>query len=418
MKVAIIGFGDRGQLYANLFNTFGATVVAVCDKDKNKISLAQSIYKLENKNCYIDENEFFNKGKVADLLVISTLDQHHYDHALKAIDIGYDILLEKPITTTIQKCSEIEKRATVKGVKVFLCYVLRYAPFFIKIKELLDSKILGNLATVNLSECVGYWHQAHSFVRGNWRNSVEATPMIVAKCCHDLDLLYWLCDSEPIAISSMGSLSFFKKENAPKDSADFCCDCKIAKECPYENLKFYANPDRTWWIRKTGYYKGENGDEKALKELFKDKSIPYSRCVFKCDNDVVDHQITNIMFEGGITAHLTMTAFSKDCFRKIHLHCTYGEIYGDLEESVLYVNVFGKESKKIDISLDKSLEGHGGGDPLMIKSIVNAYENGQTIDKNGIKGAMISHYLAFLAEESRLSNGKVLELKKYFEKIK
>ena len=415
MKVAILGFGDRGQLYANLFKSFGATIVAVCDKDNNKLALAKESCKIEDIDCYADDNAFFDKGKLADLLVISTLDQHHYKHAIKAIDLGYDILLEKPITTTIKKCCEIEKRATKKGVKVFLCYVLRYAPFFIKIKELLDSKILGNLTTVNLSECVGYWHQAHSFVRGNWRNSAESTPMIVAKCCHDLDMLYWLCDSQPVSISSMGNLNFFKKENAPADSADFCCDCKIASECPYENLKFYANPGKTWWISKTGYYQGENGDVNALKELFKDKSIPYSRCVFKCDNDVVDHQVTNILFDGGVTAHLTMTAFSKDCFRKIHLHCTYGEIFGDLEEGVLHVNIFGKESKKIDVSLDESLAGHGGGDPLMIKNIVEVYENGLNLDKNGIKGAMISHYLAFLAEKSRLNNGKTLKLKKYLK---
>ena len=408
MKIAVIGYGDRGFGYAHYFNENGATIAAICDVNENKLNLAAQKYNLSKEQIFLKEEDFWSAGKLADLLIVSTLDQLHYGHVMKAIELGYDILLEKPIASTLKECQEIEKAAKAHGTKIYLCYVLRYTPFFMKVKELIDSGIIGQVASINLTEGVAYWHQAHSYVRGNWRNSDESSPMIIAKCSHDMDVLYWLVDAEPVAISSMGSLMLFKAENAPEGSAAYCCDCSIAETCPYNNYKFYSeNPN---WLLKLGYCNGCSDKEVIRKEL-SNKSNPYSRCVFHCDNNVVDHQVSNIEFENGVTAHLTMTAFTAEESRKIRVHGTYGEIYGSFIENKVYCEIFGKEKLVYDIEQIKS-GNHGGGDVMMIKNIIKAYNENREIDKNGIEGAMCSHYLGFSAEESRKMGGEKISLKK------
>ncbi len=410
MKVAIIGFGDRGQLYSTLFRNENTEIVAIIDLDKSKLGVAINKHGIPADRCFSTEEEFWAKGKIADLLVISVLDQFHFEIAMKAINLGYDILLEKPISTTLDYCRQIECAVKEKGVKLFLCYVLRYAPFYIKLKELIDSGKYGQLVSINATEGVGYWHQAHSFVRGNWRKAEESTPMIVAKCSHDMDVLYWLAGANPVAVSSMGSLSYFKKENAPDGSAKHCCDCLVTDKCPYYNFKFYS--ELPWWIEKVGYFNGDVNDKEAIKKCLADKSNPYSRCVFHCDNDVVDHQVTNIEFDNGVTAHLTMTAFTKECYRKIHLHFTLGDIYGDMNENILHCNLFSGEINNIDIGKLGAIDGHGGGDAFMVKDIVRAYNENSQVKSNNVDDAMASHYLAFYAEESRINGGKVI----YFNK--
>lgn len=407
MKVAILGYGDRGMLYGDLFVQNGVEISAVCDLNSLKLEKAVKKLGLPKNKCFSNEQAFWRQGRIADLLVISTLDQHHYAQAIKAIEAGYDILLEKPIATTLQECKNIARFAKKKGTKIYLCYVLRYAPFFMKMKEILDSGRLGKLISINQTEGVAYWHQAHSFVRGNWRNSKESSPIIIAKCCHDFDILRWLADAEPKAVSSMGSLSFFKQENAPKEAAKYCCDCPLDENCVYNNFKWYK--EYPGWIAKTGYYNGNLEDLEDLKKCLADKNNPYSRCVFYCDNDVVDHQVTNIEFKNEVTAHLTMTAFTRWSYRKTHVHCTYGDMYGSMEDNQITVNVFGKETEIIDLEEMGGVAGHGGGDSFMIKQIVDAYQQGTLIEKNGLSEAMCSHYLGFAAEKSRLQGGKKIQ---------
>ena len=407
MKIAVIGFGDRGRGYSYHFNGVGATIQAVCDVDDNKLKMAADRYNLSEEQLFSNEEDFWAAGKIADLLVVSTMDQLHYGHVMKGIELGYDILLEKPIAPTLKECQEIEKAAKAHGTKIYLCYVLRYTPFFMKVKELIDSGIIGKVASINLTEGVAYWHQAHSFVRGNWRNSDESSPMIIAKSSHDMDILYWLVGAEPIAVSSMGSLMFFNEENAPEGAARYCCDCSISETCPYNNYKFYSkNPG---WLTKLGYCNGSSSEE-AIKEALNDKTNPYSRCVFYCDNNVVDHQVSNIEFENGVTAHLTMTAFTAHESRSIRVHGTYGELSGNFVDNKVYCKLYGKEETVHDVDLVGG--GHGGGDILMIENIVKAFNENREVDKNGIEGAMCSHYLGFAAEESRKNGGEKIFVKK------
>ena len=409
LKFAVIGFGARGQLYAKLFEKHKETeLVAVCDPNADRFICAKQDFHLTDSQCYSDEKDFFSSGKIADLLIISSLDQNHYAHAIKAIELGYDILLEKPIATTIAECKNIYRKAVEKGIQVYICYVLRFAPFFYHTKILLDSGKFGKIANINLTENVGYWHQAHSFVRGNWRNSKESTPMIIAKCCHDLDILCWLMNDKALSVSSIGNNMFFNSDNAPEDCAKYCFECKYNHSCPYECSHFYKK--YPWWLAQVGIYLGDWEDKDSIEKCLTDKNNPYSRCVFHCDNDVVDHQVLNISYTSGATATLTMTAFSNDTDRELHIHCTCGEIYGKMSENKLTYHIFGKEHDIINFDTKTDVEGHGGGDGVMIDNIVEVYSKNTKHLRNSIEGALQSHILGFAAEKSRQQKGKKISI--------
>lgn len=400
-NIAIIGLGSRGALYADIIreNNNDMNISAICDNNIEKIKLARSKYQLDDNLIFDNEDEFFNE-KRGDILVVSTQDKDHFRHVMKALDLGYDILLEKPISPSLDECIQIEKRANELGRRIAVCHVLRFTPFYQKIKEIIDSNILGDIITISQTENVGYFHQAHSFVRGQWNKKETSAPMILAKCCHDLDMIYWLIGKKCQKVSSFGSLSYFKEENAPEGSANYCYKCKI-KDCPYNAVTYYNNfPD---WAFKSNYYQ----EGKSITELWSDETNPFARCVFKCDNDVVDHQVVNLLFEDNRTAQLTMTAFSKDIHRNIKIHGTKGELEGDMEKLEIYVNVFGKESTFIDVSkLADDFSVHGGGDRVMLKEFVRE----STKNLTSISNSVHSHKMAFAAEESRLNEGKVIEI--------
>jgi len=408
MKVAVIGYGSRGTIYADLFAET-VEIAAVCDTRSECLAFAAKKYNLKNNQLYTSANAFFAKGRLADLCIIATPDKCHKEHALAALNLGYDLQLEKPIATSLVDCIEIYELAKKLGRKVFICHVLRYAPFFQQIKSELLTGAYGRISTINMTENVAYWHYAHSYVRGNWRNSNTSSPMIIAKCCHDLDILVWLIGRSCDGVSSMGFLNYFTKENAPEGSADRCVDCIVKNDCPYDAEKFYLDRMKqgiTDW--PTNVLATEPTVEKIDNAI---KTGPYGRCVYKCDNNVVDHQVVNMNFNGGITAHLTMTAFSRWQFRNIHVHGEKGDIYGNTMDNVLTCNIYGKSEKKIDISqFDEKGFSHGGGDRRMIIDIINHY-NGQLSEGiTSIENSMLSHKIGFAAEQSRLSKGKLIEL--------
>lgn len=263
---------------------------------------------------------------------------------------------------------------------------------------------------MSLNEYVSYWHQAHSFVRGKWAVAENSNPMIIAKCCHDLDIISWLTASECKAVSSMGSLSHYKKENAPANSGERCLDCPCKDSCAYDAERFYikerAEKGNLDW--PVNVLCTEPTVEKLYEAL---RTGPYGRCVYKCGNNVVDHQIVNMEFAGGVTAHLTMTAFSKECYRSIHVNCEKGEIYGNMIENKLYCNVYGKSSKIIDIeNISDSTAGHGGGDDMLVTDIIYAYSGKPSFGLTSIENSMQSHKIGFAAEKSRLCGGEKINL--------
>lgn len=412
-SVAIVGLGGRGldtyAKYAKL-HPERMKIVAVADILPEKVEAARKMYDVPKAGCFASADELLAAGKLADVIIIATQDREHKEYTLRALDLGYDILLEKPVSVFASDCIEIRDAAQKAGRLVTVCHVLRYTPFFRKIKEEIRSGVIGKPMTVSALENVGYWHQAHSFVRGNWRNDQIESPMILQKCCHDFDILAWLLDKRCLSVSSVGALSYFTPENAPEGSAARCTDCKV-KDCPYDAAKIYFDSE-------IGYNRGNrewpcnilvaDPTEKTLAEAV--RTGPYGRCVFACDNNVVDHQIVNMQFEDGVTASLTMTGFTAYNTRQLKVMGTRGEIVADQGKNLVTVTPFGKESTVYDIAaLAEDLSGHGGGDNRMLTEMFEALDCGGDVSSS-IAGSIASHLAALAAEQSRLHGGAAIDI--------
>lgn len=410
MKFAIMGLGGRGDVYSHFIKEYGHDIVAVCDPSADRRKYATDKYGVEAENLYADENEFFAKGKLADALVISTLDPLHYRQTIKALDLGYDILLEKPIAMTLRECEEIRDKAIALNRKVVICHVARYSPFFCTIKKLLKEGAIGDIVSINMCEEIGYYHFAHSYVRGPWRNTDISTPLILAKNCHDIDMICWLIGEKCISVSSVGGLKHFREENAPKGSTSHCFTCPHKDTCKYSCFYIYNNAE---YEKIAGL--ARHGRLGATKEQI-DKSLSdpnnlYARCVYRCDNNVCDHQTVNMIFDKQITAQFLSVAFSNDMPRLIKIYGTEGMLYrtesGDIEVEKL-------NGKKQFIKIEYPTGGyahHAGGDVGIVKQFVDYVEKGVSAENiTDIATSVMGHKIAFLAEESRLENGKTYYL--------
>lgn len=414
MNVAILGLGSRGELYADIIyqREKDCKIVAVCDLKAEKCRYAVEKYGVAKDEVFQDENEFFNAGKLADVLVVSTMDSDHYRHTISALRLGYDILLEKPISPKEEECREIIQTATELGRKIAVCHVLRYTPFYGEIKKRIQQGEIGNIMTISATENVGWWHQAHSFVRGNWRNSAESSPMILQKCCHDMDIIRWLVDAHCVSVSSFGALSHFKKENQPKGATARCVDCPHQDACLYSAKKYYIEHWKEIGMPQKWPFDVITTDRPYSEEsLWKAiETSPWGRCVYDCDNNVVDHQICNMKFENGVIAQLNMVAFSEKNDRRIHIWGTQGEIIGDMDENWIEIIRFSKGVERIDLSkMDFDTFGHGGGDIVMVHDFLKACESDGTV-LSSATASLESHLMSFGAEKSRLRNGEIVEI--------
>lgn len=414
--VAVIGGGSRGlDSYAKfmvLSKKF--KIVSVCDIRQVRLDFAQSEYGVKPEDCYLDENEFF-KVKRADCLIIATPDADHVRHCIKALEVGYDILLEKPITADKEEALKLLETQKKYGHKVVVCHVLRYAPAYVKVGNMIEEGAIGDLMDIHAIEQVSFWHIAHSYVRGNWRDSRTTSPMILAKCCHDMDLLQYYAKSKAKTVSSMGSLSFFNRAHQPKDASDRCETCKYIDTCPYSAKYVYVkrwentNKPATMWPQNVVCTDYPLTEEKITKAY---ESGPYGRCVFACDNNVVDHQETNILFENGVTANLCMTGFTGSNGRIYKFHGTYGEIDLDEEAGHIVVKKYANETKVIRFDeLPDVSGGHGGGDAALVEAFYKALISDNELATT-LEGSIESHLMSFAAEESRLKDGEVIHLHK------
>ena len=400
-KLAIVGYGQRGNVYANyaLENPNEFIVTAITDNDESRRELAKSKH---NSPVFSDYKDFLRAGIDADIVAIATQDKDHREHAIACMEHGYDLLLEKPIATSLEDCEAIYAMAIKLGRKVIVCHVLRYTPFYSKVKEIVDAGLLGDIVTMNTTECVGYWHQAHSFVRGPWHNAEESSPMILAKCSHDMDIIRYLIGKRCLRVSSFGSLTHFTKENAPEDSADYCSDCKYT-DCVYKSQTIY---ERERPMR--GYYTTNISDDGD----WRDKLIhsPYDKCVYKCNNDVVDHQVCIFEFEDGVTVSHTMNAFSKEVYRDIKIHGTKAELVGNMEALYLELRPFGGEIVRYDFSDANTSGTHGGGDVSMMHSLYLERNGKSAPGITYIDVSIDSHRMSFGAEKSRISGGMTIKI--------
>lgn len=417
LKFAILGFGSRGRMFAELIKKDpGAELMAVADIAESARNEAITRYGVPMDSCFSSAEEFLQRQKMCDALFVCTQDANHYATVIKALELGYDICLEKPAAVTLEDCISIRDTANRLGRKVMLTHVLRYAPFYQCIKNLVVNKEIGEVVTINQIENVAYWHFALSYVRGPWRNMSESSPTIIAKCCHDLDIIRWILDKRCTSISSYGGLFYYNTEHAPKGSAEYCVDCtkEVREKCLYNAYKIYPERVKYSVVGGTASLKGRD-----IYSILDNKESEISKCVFHSENTAVDHQVVNMIFENGATAHLTMTAFSDRCYRFIKVHGTEGEVYGDVDEGILYLTRYGQKMQKIDVALEKTLnsgeisldDGHGGGDYYLYHDFVNYITaNSPSKTRTTIDDSIESHIMGFKAEESRLKNGEPMLL--------
>lgn len=412
---AFIGMGGRGTKYSKIQFKYPdeMEIVAIADTRRCRLDAANEYLHLPEERLFDGADALLAQPKLADVLVIATQDAQHREHALKALEKGYDILLEKPIACTIEDCHEISEAAKKYGRRVIICHVLRYTPFYREIKRLIDEGAIGKVESIQATEQVGYYHYAHSFVRGNWHKMETSSPMILAKSCHDMDILLWLTGKKCLKVSSFGSLDYFKAENCPPCAPERCMDgCEL--DCPFHAEKFYLSRIPEWPANILNPKPTEENIREALR------TTDYGKCVFKMDNDVVDHQVVNMLLEGGATVSFTMCGFTELQKRNIFIMGTEGEIIGDMKDRKIKVTRFNKPPVEIDLNaICSDFTGHGGGDSGMIYDVIRLFR-GDDFDTSAITSierSVESHYVAFAAEHSRIHEGEAVDMDQFIKKL-
>lgn len=405
-RLAIIGYGGRGGIYGDYALKYPDKfqLVAICDIDEKRLKRAES----NGVKAYKDYRDLLNAGYDLDLVAVCTQDAQHKEHAIYAMQKGYDLLLEKPVAANLQDCLDVYDCAQKYGRKVFVCHVLRYSRFYSTIKDIIDKGLLGDIVNIHALEGVGFYHIAHSYVRGPWRKTQESSPMILAKCCHDMDIIRYLMGEKCVSVNSYGDRNFFRSENAPEGATRYCTDCPHKHTCIWNAQKIYTTDESRW---AAGYFvKGGMTDEEILRDL---KYSQYDKCVFLNDNDVVDHQSTLMLFEKGKTAVHTMTGFSKRVYRNIKVFGTKAELYGNMEDNVIEIRPFNGEIQRIDVDVSAAnVGGHNGSDFFMMEQLYKTLNGEQGKGITYLDVSMESHYMSFAAEESRLNGGKTVVIDK------
>ena len=416
-KVILVGAGSRGKCYTDIMKDNFSDyyeVVAVAEPIKERREYVQSKHAIPSSMCFHSWEELLAMPKFADIVVICTMDRDHESPALAAIEAGYNLMLEKPAGATPESCRAIQRAAEKKGVFVLICHVLRFTAFYMGLKNLIDSGRIGRVMNIQAVECVGNIHQSHSFVRGNWRNSDESTPMILQKTCHDFDIISWLLDKKCKKVQSFGSLAYFTRENAPEGSPEYCIEgCPHADTCYYNAVKIYLDENTTWWFKRATTKKIDPTFEERKAVL---STTDYGRCVYKCPNNVVDRQIVNLEYEDGTLVSFTMSAFNKGG-RTIRIMGTKGEISGNAGDN--FVELYSFDTQKTErINLesgvvgDSILSGHGGGDIGIVRALMDLIEGVPNQSICEISESCDNHMIAFAAEESRLC-GSVIDLDEF-----
>lgn len=452
IRILLLGAGNRGATaygaYA-LQHPDEVQFTAVAEPNPVRRRKFSADHCIPEERQFTGWREALKAGKLADAAINATQDALHHDSTLAALAAGYDILLEKPIAPTLEETTNIIRAAEASGRTLQICHVLRFTDFFQTMHEILHSGSLGQIITLSHRENVSYFHMAHSFVRGNWRNTAESAPMILAKCCHDLDLLYWFLGEKALWLSSTGGLRHFRAENAPAGAPMRCTNgCPAADACPYYAPRIYRDilpikqavrntrnrlyqavgaltieaprlaatlgqlipPIRTLteysgWPRNTITDAPEQ-DAAVMDALH---NGPYGRCVYLCDNDVVDHQVVSLTFESGISATLTMHGHSHEEGRTLRVDGSRGTLLGKFSFSRTWIEVHthGGGVTRLDFPAGvESTSGHGGGDSGLMRQFLTSLR-GEEAPLTTARDSVESHLMAFAAEEARLAHQTV-----------
>ena len=380
--------------------------VAVAEPDPRRRAMFATAHDIPPERQFTSWEDVLGGPQQADAVFNMTQDQMHYESTVAALQAGYHVLLEKPMTNTLAETVHLVQLAEQQGVHMQICHVLRYAPFFVKLNEILRSGRLGEIMTVEHRENVVYWHMAHSFVRGNWRNLASSSPMILAKCCHDMDLLYWNMSQPVQRLQSFGSLRHYRPENAPEGATLRCTDgCPV--DCKYDARKLYLNMENSGFIvQALNSDLSLEGRRQALETGW------YGRCVYHCDNDVVDNQTVNMEFADGTTVLLVMHGHSYEEGRTMRYDGTRATLRGRFTYGGERMEIHDHKTGLMEeVAIAASDSGHGGGDSRIVASFLRALD-GDTSGTTTARESLESHLMAFAAEQSRL-DGTVIDMEAY-----
>lgn len=421
LSLILIGGGDRANSYLEYVNKNPDKfrLVGIAEPLKARREYLRDKFNVDDDMCFESYEQLLSLPKCADIAMICTQDKMHYKPAMMAIDKKYDLLLEKPMSVNAQECYDIYKNAEENGVKGLVCHVLRYTPYFKAIKKFISEGGLGDIMNISHTEGVGNLHYSHSYTRGNWRNEAESSPMLLAKCCHDVDILQWLTGEICTKVQSMGKLSYFREENKPEGAPKRCLD-----GCPHKDTCYYYAPnlykeDAPANFRNAASKK-LNPTQDELNEAL--KTSPYGRCVFQCDNDVVDHQIVNMQFGENKIATLTMSAFNKGG-RVSTFMGTKGELRANMSNQTLdFFDFSTREFKRVfspeDGILEESIVGGHGGDEGIMADLYDYIALGNPSPSvSDFKVSFMSHLVCFAAEEAR-AKGITVDMEEYIKKFR
>jgi len=406
MQVIILGCGGRGRAYAQYLEANGVTIAAAADPIEDKLIQYGKDFGIAPDRLYTNWLDALNHTEAA-AIINATPDRVHYETGMEALRRGYHMLLEKPISPIDTECNELVRLAEEKGLLLMVCHVLRYAPFFEKLKELLDAQVLGRLVHMELTENVAYWHYAHSFVRGVFRNETISSPFILAKSCHDLDLIVYLTDKKCLSVMSEGNRVYFRAENAPEGAPEYCVqNCPHADTCPHFAPALYLKNTQggiSWPADAISLDHSFHGRLKALE------SCIHGRCVFRCDNDLNDHQTAIFQMEDDLIVSFNMCGFASENTRTMRLSGTMGDLRGHLDKGEIEIhNFLTGEKTVISTSNETLIAGHGGGDARLLKDFTDAVREKRFNVKTTGRMSVQSHLMAFASEVSRKEGRRVM----------
>ncbi len=409
IEAVMIGAGGRG------YYSYGpyalrhpdrirfTAIVEPHDERRRRFAEAHSIPPERQFSAWQD---LYALGQIAPALLNCTLDRMHLDSTLPALELGYDVLLEKPMVNTLAGNVRLVREAEQRGRLLMICHVLRYTSFFSTLHDIITSGRLGNVITFEHRENVVYWHMGHSFVRGNWGNSELESPMILAKCCHDMDILFW--NMGPVArLNSFGSLIHYREENAPPGSPERCTDgCPVADDCPWYAPRLYMQHNTGWPVSVIAEDTNLEVRQRALE------TGPYGRCIYRCDNNVVDHQTVNMEFESGATGVLFMHGHSHEECRTMRYDGTRATLRAKFSHAIDSIEIHDHLSSHVEkITPDRGDTGHGGGDEGIMDAFVQALRDPSTAMTTA-RESLESHLMAFAAEEARV-NGSIIDMDEF-----
>lgn len=421
ITAVIVGGGHRSVIYADysLTHPEALKIVGVADPNPDRRAMCRERYGIPEENCFETAEALAAKGRIADAVINGTMDHQHFATSVPLLRAGYDMLLEKPFAVSKEEMDSLCAVIRETGRKVMICHVLRYAPFYRSIKEQLLKGTLGDIINIQMAEHVSYHHLSTSYVRGKWANSDKCkTSMLLAKSCHDVDLMMWLMQPTlPTAVSSVGGIFQFKPENAPAGAGTRCTvDCPLVDSCRYSSKNLYLkHPNRWECYAWADLESKKDATEEDRLESFRNGN-PFNRCIYKCDNNVVDHQSVLINFDSGATGTFNMVGGTAKSMRKIHVIGTMGELYGVLDDDKYTISHIaalaesGCEDEIVDLS-HLNTEGHGGGDEALIADFVEYVKTGkQSVSCTAIENSIAGHLTVFLADKSREEGGKLQQI--------